>query len=248
MLSQSGVSRYYECPTRYYWARLHAGTGIERIYEGNEESDAKYLQQCAKLSAQVRSACVWIAQTERPDFTTLACELLVECADPALRLWLDQLIWLHDEDALAVRDHKFTFKDDSRVLERTYVEDQFPLYGAVWNRTMVPQGYPRVDYFVPNVIVVRANGQHMRMPGERIFFDEAREEFFWQRIEHAAREIHEFEATVAYPPQLGKLDPRLFMRPSACIAFSRCAFIDLCHRGVEPESSSFRPSERRAGS
>jgi len=169
-------------------------------------------------------------------------------------MWVDHLVWLRDSDALAVRDHKFTWKDDLRVGARILYGDQLLLYAATWNKLRLTPEWgdgrgrgrasqlPRCDFIMPDVIVVRANGSHAVMPSEPKYLTPQREEEFWRRL-HRVQETA--DAFTAQASTGGFEYAKQFQQPHSCWVFSPCGFIPACHEDVPlSDETIYRPSSR----
>lgn len=247
--SDSALNTYHECPTKFFLQRVAGGTGLERIYPpATDETLAKQGEKLAKCLAGAKDACEWLA-TDQNDSSdsqvTWATEMYLETPPPfRFRMWVDQLCWLVDRDALCVRDHKFTWKNDLRVGWRILYGDQLLLYAATFNRLnqLHKWGLPRCDFIAPNAVVVRNNGEHVVMPGEAKYLTPEREERFWARL-HRVQE--QADAFVAQASISGMAYAEQFMQPRSCWVYSPCPFVAACHEGVPlTDTRAFVPSSR----
>ena len=248
--SDSALGLLHECPTKFYLSKIHGGRGLERVYPPTaDETAAKQGELLAQRLAQAKDACKWLAESEERDGSatqdTWATEMYLETPAPfRFRMWVDHLVWLRDLDALAVRDHKFTWKADLRVGARILYGDQLLLYAATWNRRRSAWGrdLPRVDFIMPNVIAVSARGEHKVMPAEPKYLTPQREEEFWVRL---WRTQEMADAFTTQAQSNGFPYARQFMQPRSCWVFSPCGFIPACHEDVPLDDPTvYQPSTR----
>jgi len=240
--SVSALSQFHSCPTRYYLARLHNGTGLELV--PTDEPTSKEMDHEAERLAQTREACHWLASEGldgSADLDTWGTEVYLETPEPFhFRMRVDEVAWSRSLDALLIRDHKFTFRADQRTVARMLWGDQLLLYAATWNRWAETWGQPRCHYVTPNVIVVGSKGTQV-MACDPQLVDPEREALLWKRLERVQLYADAFRVQAETH---GWTWAREFQQPDQCIGFGACPFIAVCHQGEPLTSTRYRPSSR----
>jgi len=244
--SDSSIGALAECPTRFYWSRLHGGRGIERVYPAPEGGALlKQVEHAGRVLASARDACQWLVDsgnTGDDRFTTWGTEVYLETPPPfRFRMFLDHLVWDRVTETLGVRDHKFTWKNDARTGLRLLYSDQLLLYATTWNKHAVEWGLPFVAFLIPHVIVVSLKGTHTVMPADLKLLTAQRERRFWERL-HRVQEMADTFATQT--TERGADFAARWMNPRACFTWSACPYAPLCHDGVPPEPPLYVPSTR----
>ena len=244
--SDSTIGLIAECPTTFYYQRLHGGRGVERVYP-EPEGDAliKRADALARVMASARDACRWLVEsgnTGEDRFTTWGTEVYLETPEPfRFRMFLDHLVWDRQTETLGVRDHKFTWKNDARVGLRLLYSDQLLLYAATWNAHAPHWGLPLIDFVIPHVIIVSLKGAHAVMPADPKLITVRRQNAFWARM-HRVQEMAD-----AFATQTSERGPEWaarWMNPRACFTWSACPFAPVCHDEANPDTAPYIPSTR----
>lgn len=285
-LSDSAIRQFHECPTKFYLSRLHLDErhdpiggnpqrpGLERVYPPvSADTELKRIKESATAFAEARSACEWIASDPRNDgsdrLSTWGTELYMETVEPIrYRMFVDELAYMREADVLAVRDHKFSWKNDLRTLLRVQYGDQLKLYAATWNmlRRVAQQAnadcnchaprvfpdpryqwmadVPPIRYIIPNVIVVSKKGAHSVMPCEPMYFGEDEEQRMLLRLARDGRSVEAFTLQVQ---DGGWPFARSHMHPSSCVGFTVCPYAPACHQDVlDSDLYHPRPADQTA--